>query len=349
MEVAVRNFEDREAPDAPSIVALSRRSTKVVVRQGHRPEPNDHEPWGNGVIPQEQGFGLGRKLGVDSDVDDGGRHSAGVVSADEPFDVVEVEHSDRASSGVQHVVVGDSVSAGCRQDHRVHGHQRTSMPSVAGGRLGVRSARARRPGPEVRAGDGRVDSRETGGVEREVLFTGMGGQGVQLAARVLAEAAVAEGRDAMIFGSYGGMMRGGRTDSSLVIADGPVNAPPIVPAAWAAFVMHDEFAEPTWAKLRRNGVAFVNSTVVDDVPHAGSVVAIPAGDIAIDLGGVQCQSLVMLGALVASTAIVALDSVQAAATAALPPYRRQHVELNERALAAGYEAVASLTHAAWAP
>ena len=67
-------------------------------------------------------------------------------------------------------------------------------------------------------------------IERELLITGIGGQGVQLAAQVIAQAATLEGRDVMFFGIYGGMMRGGNTDSTVVVADGPITAPPVVAA-----------------------------------------------------------------------------------------------------------------------
>ena len=66
--------------------------------------------------------------------------------------------------------------------------------------------------------------------ERELLLTGIGGQGVQLAAQVIARRATLEGRDVMFFGVYGGMMRGGNTDSTVVVADGPITAPPVVVA-----------------------------------------------------------------------------------------------------------------------
>ena len=46
--------------------------------------------------------------------------------------------------------------------------------------------------------------------ERELALTGIGGQGVQFAAQVMSRAAIAEGRQVMMFGSYGGMMRGGK-------------------------------------------------------------------------------------------------------------------------------------------
>ncbi|MGZ4207588.1 MAG: 2-oxoacid:acceptor oxidoreductase family protein [Actinomycetota bacterium] len=95
-------------------------------------------------------------------------------------------------------------------------------------------------------------------MEREILLTGIGGQGVQLAARVLAEAAVAEGRSVQLFGSYSGMMRGGNTDATVVVADTPIESPPTVGRAWSAIVMHDEFAPSTFeSQIAGRGFSFV--------------------------------------------------------------------------------------------
>lgn len=181
-----------------------------------------------------------------------------------------------------------------------------------------------------------------------MLLTGIGGQGVQLAARVLAEAAVAEGREAMIFASYGGMMRGGRTDSAVVVAEGAVEAPPVFPAAWGAYVMHPEFAASTWSKLRPDGVAVVNTTVVTSWPAGtATVVEVPAGDLAVDAGNLLVAGMVLLGALAATTGIVAVASLQDAVAAAIPAYRRHHVEANQAALALGAGAVAPGLVPAW--
>ena len=186
-------------------------------------------------------------------------------------------------------------------------------------------------------------------MEREVLMTGIGGQGIQLAARVLAEGAVASGYEVLLFGSYGGMMRGGRTDTSLVIGDAPIEAPPVVAAAWAAMVMHPDHAEPIWAKLRPEGIALVNSTVVDSYPdHSATVIEVPATDIAVDVGNIVTASMVLLGALAATTAIVALDALTSAVATSLPPYRRQLVDVNVAALRAGHGLVTAASHPAWA-
>ncbi len=81
-------------------------------------------------------------------------------------------------------------------------------------------------------------------MEHEIMMTGVGGQGVQLAAQILARSAVVEQREVMTLGTYGGTMRGGNTDSTLVVADGPIHSPPIVAEVGIALAMHHAFFEP---------------------------------------------------------------------------------------------------------
>jgi Pyruvate/2-oxoacid:ferredoxin oxidoreductase gamma subunit len=186
-------------------------------------------------------------------------------------------------------------------------------------------------------------------MERELVLTGIGGQGVQLAAQVLARAAIAEGRSVQMFGSYGGMMRGGNTEATVVVADGSVEAPPTIPDTWSAIFMHHDFSDPTRAKLRPGSVVLVNTTIFEGTFDADEfrVVDIPATDIAVDLGNIMTASMVMLGAYAATTDMVALESLDAAVTASLPSYRTQHVALNVAALRAGFDAAPRALAPAW--
>jgi Pyruvate/2-oxoacid:ferredoxin oxidoreductase gamma subunit len=49
-------------------------------------------------------------------------------------------------------------------------------------------------------------------MERELLFSGLGGQGIQLPGRTLGRAALLEDRAVLVFGAYGGEMRSCDTD-----------------------------------------------------------------------------------------------------------------------------------------
>jgi Pyruvate/2-oxoacid:ferredoxin oxidoreductase gamma subunit len=185
-------------------------------------------------------------------------------------------------------------------------------------------------------------------VERELIMTGIGGQGVQLAAAVVARAALLEGRDVQVFGSYGGMMRGGATESTVVVSDGPVESPPTVAVTWSAVLMHHEHAAPVLARLDPHGVVFVNDNVVDrpGVSEGCTVVAVPANDIALSLGSPMAAAMVMVGAYAGATGLVGLESLSVASRTSLPSYRTQHAALNDRALRAGFDCVA-LSVPAW--
>ena len=174
-------------------------------------------------------------------------------------------------------------------------------------------------------------------MEREILLTGIGGQGVQLAANVLAHAALAEGRDVQLFGSYGGMMRGGNTEAELVVADEHIEAPPTVGSAWLVIAMHPDYAQPVLDRLRAGGLVLRNSVLWDEPLGRTDVevVDVAATDLAADVGNVMAASMVMLGALSRVTDMVRLESLRTGVRACVPSYRRQHLELNDQALRAG--------------
>src|SRR5437899_6061405 len=87
-------------------------------------------------------------------------------------------------------------------------------------------------------------------------MTGIGGQGIQLVAKLLAQAAMREGKQVMMFGLFMGMIRGGSSESTVVIADREIVTPPIVPSAWALLAMHPE-GLPALGRKAEPGGGFV--------------------------------------------------------------------------------------------
>jgi Pyruvate/2-oxoacid:ferredoxin oxidoreductase gamma subunit len=185
-------------------------------------------------------------------------------------------------------------------------------------------------------------------VQREVMMTGVGGQGIQLCSKTLALAAVKEGRQAMLCGHYAGAIRGGQTDSSIVVSDGPLRALPILPAAWAGFVMSSQYWGSTRDFLRPGGPVIVNSSLVNGLDAEGLVVVeIAASEIADASGAPLAASMVLLGAFGAATELVGVDSLVAAMRELVPAYRAEHVAANETALRAGAEAAPASVAPAW--
>ncbi len=197
------------------------------------------------------------------------------------------------------------------------------------------------------------------------MLTGIGGQSVQLAAQILARASLREGLHAMFLGTYGGTMRGGNTDSTVIVGDAPIVSPPIVSSTWAALVMHRQFWQPLREKLRPNSLVVVNSTLFKGLEDelgrdkdkgfetsevdasTPQVFEVPATQIATDLGNALGASMVLLGAFASLTSVVGLDALLEAMRESIPSYRRQHVAANETALKVGFDVFPAGRVPAW--
>jgi 2-oxoglutarate ferredoxin oxidoreductase subunit gamma len=180
-------------------------------------------------------------------------------------------------------------------------------------------------------------------MERAVIMTGIGGQGIQLIAKLLAQAAMREGRQVMMFGLFMGMIRGGSSESTVVIADGEIVAPPIIPHAWAGLAMHPEGLPKLAPKLGAGGVLLVNSSLVTKPPAWEGVrqIAVPATEIAKEMGQVMGAAMVALGAFVGATGLVEARSLGSALEEVLPPHRRKLAAANQLCLERGAEYVAA--------
>ena len=99
--------------------------------------------------------------------------------------------------------------------------------------------------------------------------------------------------------------------------------------------------------MRAGGLLFVNATVFDTVPlHENvstgvHVVPLAATTLAADIGNVMTASIVMIGAYAAVTGS-SRSTRWSLRWQSLPPYRAQHIALNQRACRAGYAAAADL-------
>ncbi len=168
-------------------------------------------------------------------------------------------------------------------------------------------------------------------------MTGIGGQGIQLIAKLLAEAAMREGRQVMMFGMFMGMIRGGSSESTIVIGDAEIITPPLVPSVWGVVAMHGDGLAKLKERIEPDGVLLTNANLIAPPPSWEGVrhIAVPATETAKAMGQLLGASMVALGAFAAATGIVTIDSLQAALTTVLPPHRAKHVEGNRALIERG--------------
>lgn len=166
----------------------------------------------------------------------------------------------------------------------------------------------------------------------EVRIAGTGGQGLILAARMLAEALVASGWRVAQSQTYEPTSRGGFCNSDLVITQADVDYP--LAAALDCLVLLDRMAVArSWPLLKPSALVLADTRLCPDLPEgACRALHLPMTRTAIDLGSERVANIVALGALAALADLCDRRTLEQAVLAETP---RNFVDLNKAALVAG--------------
>lgn len=178
-------------------------------------------------------------------------------------------------------------------------------------------------------------------MQTEIIIAGFGGQGVMFAGQLLAYAAMDEGKEVTWIPSYGPEMRGGTANCTVVIADEEIGSP-MVRHPKAVIAMNRPSLDKYEHVVQSGGLLVVNASMVDRTVERTDVrvVALPANEIAEELGDRRMTNMVMLGGLLANLPVLTLESLQQALQAHLPVRHHRLLPLNVQALQRGAQFVA---------
>lgn len=148
-------------------------------------------------------------------------------------------------------------------------------------------------------------------MQLEIKFAGFGGQGVMLTGKLLAEAAMEEGKQVVWLPSYGPEMRGGTAYCTVVIADRPIGSP-IVNNPGNLVAMNRPSLEKFAPMIKPGGFCLVNSSLIpissgrDDIIE----VRLACNAIAIELNNPRASNMVALGGIAALVNVCSIDAVE---------------------------------------
>lgn len=173
-------------------------------------------------------------------------------------------------------------------------------------------------------------------MQTEVVFAGFGGQGVLFAGQVLAYAGLDTGKEVTWIPSYGPEMRGGTANSTVIIADEEIGSP-LVRFPKAAVMMNLPSMDKYEPMIASGGVAIANASLINR-PFLRTdliTVAVPANEIAEEIGNKKLINIIMLGALLEKLPVLTLDQVAAALNNHLPERHKKLLPANLEALKRG--------------
>jgi 2-oxoglutarate ferredoxin oxidoreductase subunit gamma len=173
----------------------------------------------------------------------------------------------------------------------------------------------------------------------EVIIAGFGGQGIILAGRLLAQTAMKAGKEVTFMPSYGAEMRGGTANSMVIIADEPI-ASPLVSTPDSAIIMNKASLNKFAPRVKAGGLLIMNSSLIDTEPQPDEsidVLAVPADDIAVELGSQKSANMVAIGAYLQRRGLFGPDAAAESLANVLAKRYHKTLPVNTDALRKGAE------------
>ena len=180
-------------------------------------------------------------------------------------------------------------------------------------------------------------------MHHEIIISGFGGQGALFAGQLLAYGGLAENRFVTWIPSYGPEMRGGTANCTVIVSDDEIGSP-LVRQPSAAMVLNLPSFNRYEPLVQPGGILLVNSSLITAPVQRTDIrrIDVDANQIASELGAAQMANVVMVGALVAATGMMRLETLDQVLNERLSSRHRDKLDANKRALRRG----AALAHAA---
>ncbi len=172
----------------------------------------------------------------------------------------------------------------------------------------------------------------------DVVMAGFGGQGLMAIGKILAKAAMDEGRHVTWMPSYGPEMRGGTANCLVCIDDEPIGSP-VTNSAQAAIVMNKQSIEKFEPTIVAGGVIVINTSLIDRQVQRNDLKAVyvQATELAQAEGSERSANMVMLGAYIGATGVVRAETVEHAIAKTFDG-KKEAAEINIRAFRKGFKA-----------
>jgi 2-oxoglutarate ferredoxin oxidoreductase subunit gamma len=155
-------------------------------------------------------------------------------------------------------------------------------------------------------------------MQKKIIITGFGGQGVVLAGRIVGKsAAIGDRMESTLVQSYGPESRGGACSAQVTIADGEIYYPYIThPDILVA--MSQSGYEKYKAVLKADGVSIVDQDLVKPGAGAGDYFSVPSTRFAEELGHKMMANIIMIGFFTAITEAISLEAARQTVLVSVP-------------------------------
>ena len=181
-----------------------------------------------------------------------------------------------------------------------------------------------------------MNSGKTNRNETSIRFCGIGGMGVILTSIILGKAAIFDNKNAIQTQSYGPEQRGTKVKSDIILSEDQIISYPINTKIDILVAFSQKAFDFYFPTVRRKGLIFINSDLVNIGEKLLKVYKIPANSIGKELKNEKILNMIMLGGLIKITNLVSTESIIKAIKDTMSS---RFIELNISAFKKGYDSL----------
>lgn len=177
-------------------------------------------------------------------------------------------------------------------------------------------------------------------MKKEIIISGFGGQGVLSMGKILAYAAMREGKEITWMPAYGPEQRGGTANCTVIISDERISSP-ILSHYDVAIVLNQPSLDKFMPKVKPGGILIYDGYGIPEPPRRDDIhiYRIDAMDKAAEMKCAKVFNMVVLGGLLKECPVVSTDGLQTALYETLPERHHNMIPLNMEALRQGMEII----------
>ena len=177
-------------------------------------------------------------------------------------------------------------------------------------------------------------------MKEEIIIAGFGGQGVLSMGKILAYAALMEGKEVTWMPSYGPEQRGGTANVTVIVSDSSISSP-ILSMYDTAVILNQPSLEKFESAIKPGGTLIYDGYGISTPPQRKdiSVYRIDALDAAAELKAAKAFNMIVLGGLLKVRPLVGTEDVVRALRKTLPERHHNLIPMNEKALLKGMEII----------
>ena len=177
-------------------------------------------------------------------------------------------------------------------------------------------------------------------MKEEIIISGFGGQGVLSMGKILACAALVEGKEVSWMPSYGPEQRGGTANVTVIISEERISSP-ILSQYDTAVVLNQPSLDRFEEKIKPGGTLIYDSYGITTAPKRTdiSIYRIDAMDAAAEMQNAKAFNMIILGGLLQVRQLANIENVVMALRKTLPERHHDLIPANETELKKGMEII----------